>query len=75
MTHPNLLLIANALYIRVDSDHKEIAPKYVDASISGYILSGCQLTLEEIKERHKDSSYPLIEVKSFLDLKEAYNKH
>lgn len=73
MRHPSVLLIANAVYIQIDSDKPELSPKYVAASLHSGIFLGEVYTLDEIKERCKDSTYKLKET-TLKDLGAAWNQ-
>jgi len=59
-----LLLIANCIYLPFNLPNS----KYVSGSISGNIFLNEIYTIEEIKEKHKDSNYPLIECDDLHDL-------
>ena len=66
-------LIANCIYLPIETVNK-FKQKYIAGSISGGLFPEQILTEEEIKEYHKDSSYPLIEVSNLHELTEKWGK-
>lgn len=70
----NILLTGNIIFIKVDYRNSFIPnaeAKYVIAPISGGIFSDAVYTESEIKGRYPEVK----DVKSFLDVKDAWNKH
>ena len=63
-----ILIICNKVYIPMTNN------KYIGGSISGVLFPSEILTLEEIQEKHKNSSYKLKECDSFNNMKSVYNE-
>lgn len=58
-----LYVIANRVYLPLSEGNK-----YISGSISGTLFFDEILTLDEIKAKHKDYSYPLEECDNLHDL-------
>jgi len=70
MKYPNILLWGNNVFIKIDSNDDNIAPKYLQASISGYVFGKCPMTYEEVMNY---SNSRAVHVNSLLDINNAYN--
>lgn len=70
-TYPNILLIANLIYVKVEYANSK--PKYLSGSISGVLFGNNLYSLEEIKEKHKDENlFKLREINLFTDIHDIY---
>ncbi len=72
--YPNILLWCNNVFIKIDMlvyCDRNVCPKYLQASISGYILHGIQLTLEEVINY---TNRECVEVEDFAALGDIWKK-
>ena len=68
-------LIGNCIYLPIDKDWDDKSEqKYVSGDMNGNIYLHKILTEKEIKETHKDSSYPLLECNGINNISETWKK-
>lgn len=67
------LLIGNCIYLPIDKTWNDKSEqKYVSGDMNGNIYLSQIYTKKEIEEKHKESSYPLIECKGIKGIVESY---
>ena len=70
MKAPNIYITGNVLYIMIDTNNRDIKPKYVRAAINGYVLGNEIYTQDEILENSPNAK----PCKDFLEVNKIYNE-
>ena len=66
-------LIGNCIYLPIDKDYNDkSSQKFIAGDMNGNIFLNEILTLDEIKEKHKESSFSLIECNGIKGIVEQY---
>lgn len=69
-----IFLIANCIYLPIETVSGACKQKYIAGSITGNLFPEQIFTEEEIIEEHKGSTYPLVTVENLHELTEKWGK-